>query len=67
MTRKLLVFVLLARPIRLTDWLEAPVELKAWVFEKFGWHRGVEVCAGWCPCGVDFDLGELDLDVAEAA
>lgn len=69
MTVALLRFWLRGRPVNLTDWLEAPTELKVWVFEKFGWHSSVhELCPGWCACGVDLGLDEddelLELEVA---
>lgn len=59
----LLKFWLRGRPVYLTDWLEAPTELKVWVFDKLGWHSGVHAtCPAWCACGVDFGLDEDDLD-----
>lgn len=59
MIRQLLLFYVLRRPVFLTDWLEAPVELKHWAFEKLNWSARVhEVCPHFCPCGVDLGLDE---------
>jgi len=59
--------LIVLRPVLLTDWLNAPDELKCWVFEKLGVHQGIAaMCPGWCPCAVDTDLGDADL-VAVAA
>ena len=60
MILKLAGFVLLHRPVLLTDWLEAPTELKHWVFAKLGWMQAVHsgVCPGWCPCEIDLGLDE---------
>jgi hypothetical protein len=55
------------RPVLLTDWLDAPDALKCWVFEKLGVHQGMaEMCPGWCPCAVDMDPGEADLELIAA-
>jgi hypothetical protein len=56
------------RPVLLTDWLNAPDELKCWVFEKLGVHQGIaEMCPGWCPCAVDMDPGDEDIALVAVA
>lgn len=55
--------LLALRPVFLTDLMGAPDEVKCWVFEKLGIHPGVAaMCPGWCPCAVDTDASDEDLD-----
>jgi len=59
MTLVLLATLVRRRPTLLTDLLDAPAEVKRWVFEKLGVHEGVhEFCPGWCPCEIDLGLDE---------